>query len=170
MLIQSHIIGIVYLLPSIPFDIIPSGFLRGIMTRGSAEVSIHWGNGRLLSAKIVLQQYHPWWKRYNEIFPGFFVPLEASINLIHAGVHNQDDKHAHMSIISPNEIVSPDHGASCYQVSPSTTALDFYHIEPSIFGNTKSFLNVNVFSYPCEIQFCDAKSDMKECANSLIKL
>ncbi len=51
MLVQSHL-GFVHLLPSLPKEKWPRGFIKGIKARGGYVVDVEWQNGRLARAVI----------------------------------------------------------------------------------------------------------------------
>lgn len=77
MLVQSHAMGLIHLLPALPFNEIPSGAIKGFVTRGNIEVCLKWRLGQITATKLYLQQSHPWWSPYTEVLPGFYQPADA---------------------------------------------------------------------------------------------
>ena len=61
MLLQSHEVGVVRLLPAVPAAWMSAGGeVLGLRARGDVEVSIRWSEGTITAARIVLRSEHPY--------------------------------------------------------------------------------------------------------------
>jgi hypothetical protein len=60
MLVQSHISGSLFLIPALSSNIAMYGSIIGIKARGDVIVSMVWRHGKISSAILTVNSYHPW--------------------------------------------------------------------------------------------------------------
>lgn len=155
MLVQSHIMGTIHLLPALPSTLEASGSFAGIRTRGGGKIALSWSHGNIDAVVIDIRSYHPWWGKYTEISAGFFNYIRES-------------SESTISIISPNELVLVETiNQSCvtWEEIETYQMLDFASLK-----GRKSSGKVKIRSYPCSIQLCSKGYSLSKCNHTISSL
>jgi hypothetical protein len=142
MLIQSHIPGVLFLLPSLPLELSHSGLIRNWLTRGGARVSMRWRRGSILSARIRFHERHPWFS---------IAPIETKRGYF----HSSSSPSASVVIMSPNELRVVDSLSlqSCMRV---TTEKKTQPLPLPLLSDY--LLRLQILSYPCSVCLCSASA------------
>jgi hypothetical protein len=158
MLVQSHMMGAIHLLPALPISLQASGSFSGIRTRGSGRVSLAWSHGNIDAAVVDIKSYHPWWGNYSEASLGFFDNHPSS-------------SESRIILISPNDLVplhqlELGHGslASCVKLE-EVHGSKFYDFASR--RGKKRHLQLTIRSYPCSIHLCNRINSFNSCNRTI---
>ncbi len=160
MMVQSHMPGVIQLLPAIPdvwFD--GEGLVKQIRLRGNSHISIYWKKGRIVFARLEFQSGHPWWrgvKMENER-DGFY-QMSLSTNSL-AVLYSKTQL----------RVISEDHTAAnaCpISVSSSTWPQAF---DSKLTDWWSITLEVLKEEFPCTVLFCDKEINDTDCEREYLQ-
>jgi len=184
--VQSHISGVLSLLPALPPQIAVAGRVSGVGARGGVTVSIIWGNSAVSAALLTFEASHPWYaprpsggSGLVEESPGYFRwpngwenSLESLVAILSPNALRIMTSKQHDAILpggkkgkKSKKIIKKNSDTlqtSCAEwVSKMTPAID---ADPT---RSKVGMWVRVSVFPCTVTLCNAESSDADCVEKV---
>ena len=147
LLLQSHVPGVLSLLPALPLALAERGMVRGLRGRGDVEVSMTWQEGAINAALLSFHSKHPWLRGLIEGVGGESSGEEDFRNgFFWAAPVSPEGAAVILEVTSPGSPLQlgATEPAGCAAISPNPTGK----------RHAAMFLSLSVTGFPCEVTLC----------------